>query len=146
MGLSFVLSGIVFSGIWLGIGIAFGVTGVKIWRTRNRLWHHGVNREARIINYRSRHLQRSMAYYVTYHYHYEGKPYTREQPVSKKTYSALHVGAPIHVRCLPEQPAISMLEYEGVDRANSISALVLAVIYIGIGGLVVGLYISRLFG
>lgn len=131
--------------IFLAVGIALGVSGIKNWRTRRRLQYHGANIEARIINRRTQSLQRGRAYYVTYRYRYKGESHEHEQQVSKKVYSALPLEAPLHVRYLPYHPPVSMIEQDGVAIGNIAGSLVAAAILVGMCGLIVGLLISSLF-
>lgn len=126
-------------------GIALGVSGIKHWRTRSRLQHHGANIEARISNHRTQSLRRGRAYYVTYRYRYKGESHEREQQVSKKVYSALPLEASLHVLYLPSHPAVSMIEQDGVAVSNIAGSLVAAAILVGMCGLIVGLLISSLF-
>ena len=120
--------------VFLSLGGGSAIAGFKTWRTLRRLKHHGVSTGAEIIDRHIAHSSRSYTYYLTYRYLHNGERYTHKQPVSHKTYSALPIGAPVHIRYLPYRPAVSALEHGGTARSDIIGYCVATVICLPMGG------------
>ena len=97
-----------------GIILVLAIWGIKQFfqqdksfqNQQDNILQNGIRVEGRIIehavNFSS--LGRNLPYFVTYSYEYEGKTYTREQEVSRKTYLASPDEIQVSVHFLPDNP------------------------------------------
>ena len=88
--------------IFVTSGVLCGIRGVREARIRRRLRREGIDTYAVVVG----HWVMGSAYYVTYRFYHQGQPYKHEEQVGSSKYQVWPRGTVIHVRYLPQNPAV----------------------------------------
>jgi len=106
-----IVSGI--SLILIAVGILFGIGAFQAWRRWSNFVQHLVLLEASITDLQSRETirggNRSIGYFATYSYEYEGQNYEGEEGISKKHYSIWKQGMKTTIRIASNEPGNASL-------------------------------------
>lgn len=135
------LFGVIFIGV---LGVVLLRKGRTLLRSASSLRRQGVVVEGHVDGRDTGSGGRgSRWYYLNYSYEYDGKSYSRMQPVWHNYYTAHDVGTALPVRCLPGNPAEAELVEDDFGGQSNIGYIIGGVCLIGIG--IFGLAIIIIF-